>query len=39
VIRGYAGENIEKPRDLSEDPQYLLEIEPTVKHFDILFIE
>ena len=39
VIRGYAGENIEKPRDLSKDPQYLLEIEPTVKHFDILFSE
>jgi heme-degrading monooxygenase HmoA len=39
AIRGYAGEDIEKPRDLSKDPQYLLEIEPTVKHFDILFSE
>ena len=39
VIRGYAGDNIEKPRDLPEDPKYLLEIEPTVKHFDILFDE
>lgn len=39
VIREYAGENIEKPRDLPKDPKYLLEIEPTVKHFDILFSE
>lgn len=39
VIRGYARENIEKARDLPQDPKYLLEIEPTVKHFDILFSE
>lgn len=39
VIREYAGENIDKPRDLPKDSQYLLEIEPTVKHFDILFSE
>ena len=38
VIREYAGENIEKPRDLPQDPKFLLGND-TVKHFDILFSE
>lgn len=36
VIRAYAGEDIEKTHHLAKDPEYLLELEPTVKHFDIL---
>lgn len=39
VIRAYAGEDIEKTRYLPKDPEYLLEVEPTVKHFDILVSE
>lgn len=39
VIRAYAGEDIEKTRHLPKDPEYLLELEPTVKHFDILVNE
>jgi heme-degrading monooxygenase HmoA len=38
AIRGYAGEDIEKPRDLPQDPKFLLGND-TVKHFDILFSE
>ena len=35
-IRAYAGEDIEKTHHLPRDAEYLLELPPHVKHFDIL---
>jgi heme-degrading monooxygenase HmoA len=37
AIKKFAGEDIEKTHFLPKDPQYLLEIEPKVKHFDVLY--
>lgn len=34
-IRAYAGEDIEKVRDLPRDHEFLIEREPTVRHYDI----
>lgn len=36
AIRKFAGNEIEKARYLPRDAEYLLELEPTVKHFDVL---
>src|ERR671918_2727053 len=38
-IRAYAGDDIEKTHHLPKDPEYLLEIPPHVKHFDVLIQE
>jgi heme-degrading monooxygenase HmoA len=35
-IKSWAGEDIEKTRYLDKDKEYLLEMEPNVKHFDVL---
>ncbi len=34
-IKRYAGEDIEKTRNLPRDGEYLIELEPNVKHFDL----
>jgi heme-degrading monooxygenase HmoA len=39
AIHGYAGADIEKTQHLPKDPEYLLEVEPTVKHFDVVVSE
>jgi heme-degrading monooxygenase HmoA len=36
AIKKFAGEDIEKTHFLPKDPQYLLELEPKVKHFEVL---
>jgi len=38
-IRAYAGEDIEKTHHLPKDAEYLLELPPQVKHFDVLVDE
>jgi heme-degrading monooxygenase HmoA len=35
-IRAYAGDDIQKTHHLPKDPEYLLELPPYVKHFDVL---
>jgi heme-degrading monooxygenase HmoA len=37
AIRKFAGDDIEKTHFLPKDPQYLLELEPKVRHFDVLY--
>jgi len=37
AIKAFAGDDIEKTHFLAKDPQYLLELEPKVKHFDVLY--
>jgi heme-degrading monooxygenase HmoA len=37
AIKQFAGDDIEKTHFLPKDPQYLLELEPKVKHFDVLY--
>lgn len=39
AIRRYAGDDIEKTRHLPRDPEYLLELEPTVKHHQVVLDE
>ncbi|BAY47715.1 hypothetical protein SAMD00079811_53340 [Scytonema sp. HK-05] len=36
AIRKFASDDIEKTRYLPKDREYLLELEPKVKHFDVL---
>jgi heme-degrading monooxygenase HmoA len=36
AIRKFAGNDIEKTHSLPKDPEYLLEIEPKVKHYEVL---
>jgi heme-degrading monooxygenase HmoA len=36
AIKKFAGDDIEKTHFLPKDPQYLLELEPNVKHFEVL---
>jgi len=36
AIHAYAGEDIEKTHSLPRDPEYLLEVEPKVRHFDVV---
>ena len=38
-IRAYAGDDIEKTHHLPKDADYLLELPPYVKHYDILIGE
>ncbi len=38
-IRAYAGADIEKTHHLPKDAEYLLELPPTVRHFDVLVNE
>ncbi len=38
-IRAYAGADIERTHHLPKDAEYLLELPPTVRHFDILVNE
>ncbi len=38
-IRAYAGADIEKAHHLAKDPEYLLELPPTVLHFEVLVDE
>ncbi len=35
-IKKFAGEDIEKTHVLPRDPEFLLEVEPKVRHFDVL---
>jgi heme-degrading monooxygenase HmoA len=37
AIKKFAGDDIEKTHFLPKDSQYLLELEPKVKHFDVLY--
>jgi len=37
AIKKFAGDDIEKTHFLPKDPQYLLELEPKVKHFEVLY--
>jgi len=39
AIKAYAGKDIARTHHLPRDPQYLLELEPTVEHFDVLVNE
>jgi heme-degrading monooxygenase HmoA len=36
AIKNFAGDDIEKARYYPEDPQYLLEMEPNVTHYEVL---
>ena len=36
AIRRFAGEDAERARYYPEDEQFLLELEPTVQHYDVL---
>jgi len=36
AIRGFAGDDIERARYYPEDPDFLIEMEPTVEHFEVL---
>ena len=35
AIRGFAGEDVQKAKYYPEDPEYLLELEPTVVHYEV----
>jgi heme-degrading monooxygenase HmoA len=37
AIRAFAGADIEKPRHLARDPEYLLELPERVAHFDVAY--
>ncbi len=37
AIRRFAGDDIEKTHHLPRDPEYLLELEPHVRHFEVVF--
>lgn len=36
AIRGFAGADVERPRYYPEDSKYLLELEPTVTHYEVM---
>jgi len=38
-IKKFAGEDIEKTHNLARDPEFLLEMEPKVKHYDLIVNE
>ena len=38
-IHAFAGAEIEKVHSLAKDPEYLLEVEPSVRHFDVVVDE
>lgn len=35
-IKGFAGDDLERPKYYPEDDQYLLEFEPTVVHYEVV---
>jgi quinol monooxygenase YgiN len=35
AIKAYAGEDIQKTRSLPRDPEFLIDLEPTVKNYDL----
>jgi heme-degrading monooxygenase HmoA len=37
AVRRFAGERIERPVHYGAEPQYLVEDEPTVRHYEVLF--
>lgn len=39
AIQNFAGAEIEKTHNLPRDPEYLLELEPTVTHYDVVLNE
>jgi len=39
AIRKFAGADIEKTHNLPKDPEYLIELEPTVKHYEVVLNE
>ncbi len=39
AIKKFAGDDIEKTHNLPKDPHYLLELEPTVKHYEVVLNE
>ncbi len=39
AIRRFAGDDIEKTHHLPKDAEYLLELEPTVKHHEVVLNE
>ena len=39
AIRKFAGTDIEKTHHLPKDPEYLLELEPTVQHYEVVLDE
>jgi heme-degrading monooxygenase HmoA len=39
ALRAFAGEDVERARYYPEDERYLLELEPTVTHFEVLEAE
>lgn len=39
AIRKFAGPDVEKTHNLPKDPEYLLELEPTVKHYNVVLDE
>ena len=36
IVR-FAGEDIERARYYSKDKDFLLELEPTIKHYEVMF--
>jgi len=36
AIKKFAGDDIEKTHNLPRDPEFLIELEPHVRHFDVL---
>ena len=38
AIRAFAGEDVERARYYPEDDEYLIELEPEVKHYDVLAV-
>jgi hypothetical protein len=36
AIRAFAGDDVERARYYPEDASYLLELEPTVAHYEVL---
>lgn len=39
AVRKFAGADVEKTYNLPKDPEYLLELEPTVKHYQVVLDE
>jgi heme-degrading monooxygenase HmoA len=35
-IKAYAGADVERTHNLARDPEFLLELEPHVRHFDVI---
>jgi heme-degrading monooxygenase HmoA len=36
AIKAYAGQDVEKTHTLPRDPEFLLEVEPNVRHFEVV---